>query len=537
MSDWFQDRFSHVGRATLEFGNPCGSVSGEGTVEADERGSFTVRFRVEDAEYLEPEKTGEADKLERLLMGNPMLRGDQEDLGWFSLEPRNTPTSFRLETPEGVLRAVGAMSYWIGNDERGDWTVTVLPFRLQYDVLGKEDAAYWAMPLSNFVAGFLQEPSPDVQTNPLLSGRGALGLIIEFDFDGGKAFIEQVSEYDDRAEQLREGSATNRVTSVMVGAVGDREHDSFEAIEEWLPLHLLGVLGLATGSEVGSPWIELRDEEGELVRRFYVRPSAPLYVAGHTSVRDALGLERLGPLLSAASLPEPSAKLNESYLRVTIKLMVRAKLRSASVEDGVAYATRAIDALCQEFGLQKRPGVKEVLSESQVKELDALLAGVADDIRGMAETASTAGEQERAEMLEEIARKTPGVVYLSTGFNKAVVALLEKFDLPDERIVSPFIKSHPRYKKERNFGELVARYRGRALHVNYLGITRGDLTKAYNAIILTNHLHDILLRIVFKIIGYSGTYNPTVSDHFDDRHVDWVDDDTTPRQLGYERFD
>lgn len=75
------------------------------------------------------------------------------------------------------------------------------------------------------------------------------------------------------------------------------------------------------------------------------------------------------------------------------------------------------------------------------------------------------------------------------------------------------------------------------MHLNYLGITKDDLGKAYNAIILTNHLHDILLRIVFKIIGYSRTYNPTVSDFFDDRPVSWVRDETTPQQLGYERFE
>lgn len=75
------------------------------------------------------------------------------------------------------------------------------------------------------------------------------------------------------------------------------------------------------------------------------------------------------------------------------------------------------------------------------------------------------------------------------------------------------------------------------MHLNYLGITKGELCKAYNAFILTNHLHDIPLRIIFKIIGYSSNYNPTVSDYFDDRPVDWVDDETTPQQLGYERFD
>jgi hypothetical protein len=126
---------------------------------------------------------------------------------------------------------------------------------------------------------------------------------------------------------------------------------------------------------------------------------------------------------------------------------------------------------------------------------------------------------------------------LHTGYGKAVVALLEKFDLPDEKIVSPYIEASKRYEREKSFAHVVSRYRGRAIHDNYLGVTRDKLDKARNAIVLVDHLHDILLRIVFKIIGYSGTYNPTVSQHFDIRPVDWVRDTTTARELGYERFD
>lgn len=535
MSSWFQDRFSHTGKATLEFESPRGSVSGEGSVEVDERGAFTVSFQVQDFEYQEVDEPEEDHELLSLLTGNTVTRADGKAFTQISFSSRNTCTSFRLETPEGVVRATGSITYWIGNDDHGQWRVSVYPLRLQYDVSGKEHAAYWVMPLSNFAAGFLQKPSPDVEAHPLLRIRGDFSLI-EFDFNDGKAFIERVPEYEKRVEELQEGRGVNHVTSVMVGPVGDEAHDSFEALEEWIPLHLLGVLGMATGLEVGSPQIELRGEDGELVRRFYVSPTPPVYITGHKAVYDTLGRERLGPLLSAASLPESAAKLNESYLRVTIKLMIRAKLRSATVEDGLAYATRAVDGLCQEFELQKRPSVKEVLGKTQAKDVNCLLADAAKELRNMAQDAETEGESSQAEVLGEIANKTPNVVSLTQGFNKAIVALLEKFDLPDERIVSPFIAGHERFK-ENSFGQAVAAYRGRALHVNYLGITRGDLSKAYNAIILTNHLHDILLRIVFKTIGYSGSYNPTVSTHRDDQPVDWVNDKTTPRQLGYERFD
>ncbi len=534
MADWFRDTFSHSGKATLEFESPRGSVSGVGTVEVDERGSLTVGFRAEHFEYPEEHEAREGYELLDLLTGNIAARGEEGASAPISLARRNLPTSFRLETQEGVVHSTGSMTYWFAPDDEGGWSVSVYPFRLQYDAADGEDAAYWALPLSNFVDGFVQDPSPGVQANPLLRSKRPFNLI-EFDFGVGRAFIERVPEYGTRVKELKEGRATNRVTSVMVGEVGDGAHGNLEALEEWLPLHLLGVLGLATGSEVGSPWIELRDDEGGLVRRFYVKPTPPVYIAGHRAVLEAAGAEKLDRLLSAAARSEAADKLNESYLRVIVKLMIRAKLKSATVEDGLAYVTRAVDALCEEYKLKKRQSVQKVLSKAEVKELEGFLAEAADRIHNMAESSATAGDKYQAETLEEIARKTPHVVQLTVGLNRAVVPLLEKFDLPDERIVSPFINEHKRFK-EKDFGQAVAAYRGRALHVNYLGITKGDLTKAYNAIILTDHLHDILLRIVFKTIGYSGTYSPTVLSPPDDRPIDWVNEETTPGELGYERF-
>lgn len=196
MSSWFRDRFSYTGRATLEFERPHGSVSGEGTVEVDERGGFTVGFSVDDYEYLEPDMPDEGYVLERLLTGNPTMRDDEGRSTGISIAPHNVCTSFRLITQEGVLQAVGSIKYQIGNDDSGNWSVGVFPFRLRYDVHGKEDAAYWAMPLSNFVAGFLQEPSPAARVNPLLVSKGGYS-IIEFGSHGGQACTHRRLNDDD----------------------------------------------------------------------------------------------------------------------------------------------------------------------------------------------------------------------------------------------------------------------------------------------------------------------------------------------------
>jgi hypothetical protein len=323
----------------------------------------------------------------------------------------------------------------------------------------------------------------------------------------------------------------------MVGEVGAHQHDSREELEQWIPLHLLGVLGLVTGSEVGAPWIELRDDQGQIVRRFYTQALTPMYVPGYAALKGAPGLVRVGSLLTAASHRDAAQELNEPYLRVAIKLMVRAKLEPATLEERLANISRAVDSLCERFRLKEGPNVKSILDGSQNAIVKRMLKDVANNIHNMAMSSAEAGNEEQADILERIAINVSDARSLHTGYGKAVGALLEKFDLPDEKIVSPYIGASTRFDRERNFADAVSRYRGRAIHVNYLGVTRDKLDKVLNAIVLVDHLHDILLRVVFKIIGYSGTYNPTVSQHADVRPVDWVRDTTTARELGYERFD
>jgi hypothetical protein len=255
MSRWFQDDIRHSGRAIVRFSNPQGFVTGVGFAEISERGSTTVQVRVDEYELREARQVEEGLELAHLLHGAQPWN-TKEGPGPFLLE-NNVCASFELESPEGTLRAGGSIAYTIGNDE-DNYVVSLFPQWLQLDAVTRAEAIYWTMPLSNFIANFLQGASSSVQANPLRLGSGE-DKLIEYEFEGSKAFIERVPDYDLRMRELREGRAINRITSVMVGEVGAHPHDSFEALEQWIPLHLLGVLGLVTGSEVGTPWIELRD--------------------------------------------------------------------------------------------------------------------------------------------------------------------------------------------------------------------------------------------------------------------------------------
>jgi hypothetical protein len=385
MSRWFQDHIRHSGRATVRFSNPQGSVTGEGFAEISERGSATIQVRVDEYELQEATQIEEGSELAYLLRG-----------------ANNVCDSFELESPEGTLRAGGSIGYIIGNNDDGKYVVSLSPQWLHLDAVTGAEAIYWAIPLSNFVANFVQSASSSVRANRLRLGSGEDNLI-EYEFEGSRAFIERVPDYDLRVRELREGRAINRITSVMVGEVGAHQHDSFEALEQWIPLHHLGVLGLVTGSEVGAPWIELRDDQGQLVRRFYTKTLAPIYVPGYAALEDPLGYQRVGLLLTAASHRKAAQKLNESYLRIAMKLMVRAKLTPTTLEDKLANISRAVDSLCEEFRLKEGPNVKSILDESQTDVIKRSLKNAANNIREMAISSAEAGREEQADVLKRIA--------------------------------------------------------------------------------------------------------------------------------------
>ena len=117
-------------------------------------------------------------------------------------------------------------------------------------------------------------------------------------------------------------------TAVMVGEVdNDHANTDLEDLERWLSPHgLLMLLTLATGTEVGSSWIELRDEQGRLVRRFHRRLHETRFSRGHRIVDElpfkdekrptgtgylltkGLRIERTGTECAAHGDPAPRAE-------------------------------------------------------------------------------------------------------------------------------------------------------------------------------------------------------------------------------------
>lgn len=203
--------------------------------------------------------------------------------------PGNPCGRLTVTTEHGIFSAQENILYGFGGDiflkKRGR-----LSFQLQssqFDAAAARAPKYWIIPLCNFLSSFMQEhqaldrhPLRICPTLIVLSGlpeheamiaedsANQRHRLIVFEFNTSLGFIEPLADYDEGKGRLLEGRERNTITAVMVGEVGANSID-FVDLEQWLPSDFLLLLGLASGVEVGAPWIEFRDDQGLLVRRIH----------------------------------------------------------------------------------------------------------------------------------------------------------------------------------------------------------------------------------------------------------------------------
>lgn len=262
---------------------------------------------VNEAGYVSVEMVPEPDTL---LTSSPSRYGlvgfisgesfEQEQGGGITkLDPfsRNHCTRLELETPHGTFRTDDVPHY--GREEdlyHGEVrSITFAVGQSQFEAAVAGDPKYWVLPLANFLSecrdwrGELDRhplrifPTPEVPDEvthvpfgpdhdalmkrawACLSTAHSKNRLIVFKFNEGPGFVERLPDYEVTKELLLEGKERRKTTGVMVGPTGNGPVESFERMRDWFPFDVLSLLTLATGMEVGCPWVEIRDDEGRLV--------------------------------------------------------------------------------------------------------------------------------------------------------------------------------------------------------------------------------------------------------------------------------
>jgi hypothetical protein len=553
-SKWFSPRVEYEGQGRAEFLEPDGWIEGTAKIIFDETGNFEIAMNIENCELKVPQSELDSVRARSYYLLSGVKPRNIRRLG-YGFGIRDTCTKFMVETPQGVFSTIDHRLQY--TDFLGQ-SVIFFPSLSQFDTAGVDSRAarYWALPLSNLVATFNTRSSSELNRHPLriyptpplpdsfaseeeaqhaFLVANSQNLLIVFEFNGGMGFIERLPTFDELKAKLLAGQVDNAVTAIMVGDLGTKSID-FPAIKEWFPLRFLSLLSLATGTDVNTLWIEFRDIEGTLIRRIHFSSRNLCFSKGHVAIR--MGHE-IGQLLNQA---QASSYFMDMGLGAAIDKLVRAGDRCLGGENKLNYLCQAMDTLSKDSGATRSIILADVLDQNRydrlketIEDVNKKLQEIINEANTEKEMSSDPGDIEKLEKevsaLQRTVNKLPKTDRIDTRFEKAGLALMEKYKLPDANILDSHFLVNARTDGKKKWIDILETYRNIVTHDSYFDLESGKY-KAEDIIRFTRHFHDILLRIVLYMLNYTGSYSPTMLPNGEEL-IDWVKPDTTPQKLGY----
>jgi hypothetical protein len=182
------------------------------------------------------------------------------------------------------------------------------------------------------------------------------------------------------------------------------------------------------------------------------------------------------------------------------------------------HLIRAYECLCREHGFVQQNLLPE-LAPATRGQVNGILAGVTAALQTLIDEAQRLQHHDDVRVLTRIQSRAANVAATEQMFGFAVVALLQKFGLPDQTIIDGYIAANPRTDGHRNWASVISSYRGATIHEGYM-----DFDKKHDAtdvLRICVHLKDVLARVIMKDIGYCGTYESVVARGYGPQAIHW----------------
>ena len=358
-SNWLELNVRYEGQGKAEFTSPEGQVFGPFVAEFTENGDSRIETRYDSLISADPDYRG-AD-LPFVTGAKVQKTSGGRSFGIGGIENHCRELSF--STSNGVFSAsnVRLVGYTFGQS-------AILRFRVRdakFETGNPNPPKYFAIPLLNFVAELGNRlvadhplriyPTPVVPESVPEEYKRIAGFVanaknsgVAFTSHGRLHFIERLSDYEERHASLQSGTQ-RKVTAVLVGDIGSQPTSTFTDFLSWFPSDLLSALSFASGTEVGRLWIEIRDENGTLIRRLHGKSQLPSFWEGDELLEkyDRMdGNAAMGEFV-AAYLAQPPDK--RFYLEMA---MNHARLGSIPapfhLHDILDHLIRGLECLCRE---------------------------------------------------------------------------------------------------------------------------------------------------------------------------------------------
>jgi hypothetical protein len=346
-------------------------------------------------------------------------------------------------------------------------------------------------------------------------------LLIAFEFGDKFGYIEPLPDYREREQSLKSGKEKQSITALMVGEIID-EMDS-----KWFPHNFTNMISLATGSEVYAPWVEYRDRNGELISREHLSAPKGSYKKGYAVINETIH-HGLGELVSVAS---KSKHFEEDYFQVLVGHLVAVNSHGRHIENHMTILGRSFELLSDKLGIG-RQDLKSYLPETYNQDVNIIITKARKQVLNLKKRAKKESLIDTSAALQRIESKISNANNIDGDFGMKVMDILSWYNMPDLAIMEKAYSQRTQ-SKGKSWIQTLSQLRNAPLHEGFFHIRDGTFD-IDEILIIENHLHDILIRIVLKILEYQGKYQPRVIQYLvDEKTVDWVTEKTNIKELDF----
>jgi hypothetical protein len=237
-----------------------------------------------------------------------------------------------------------------------------------------------------------------------------------------------------------------------------------------------------------------------------------------------VGKSKIGNFLTLA---QSSQGFTKDYVLISASLAVESGFYSFTIVDALASLYRAFEILCKENGLHLTNLLKEV-DEGYKLQIKQILKQASSEIKQISNSITDASLISQKSNIEKIAERVIQSQNQVNDTGLAIEKLLSKLGFHDANILNQHYASHPRIDSKK-WHQLLSYCRGVAMHD-----IRIDDSYLDDLLIVKDHLYDILVRIVFYLIGYHEIYTSIFTRNTSDEiSVSWVDANLPASRLGY----
>lgn len=548
-SDWLKLNLRYEGPGVVDFTSPIGSAQGRFVATFEDRGEQRIEATC-DLISCDPDYEGPP----IAFFSGAKVEKEEGKKSWGFGGLNNRPKSLTISTPDGTFSAdrlhFMGMTTQLVVAKVEDLKPTMIRFRVlqgKFETKNTNSPKYFVIPLLNCVAeptNFLSGAHPlriyQTPTVPeSLQGRerwiaeaiaNKKNLVVAFKYQDGLCFIERLADFSGRLDALQNG-AQRLATAVLVGEIGSEPVTTWDEFRSWFPMEVLSALGFASGVEVGFSWIEIRDEQGGLIRRLHGASWQPVFDEGDVVLgKFAADTESgMGTFLTRYIA---SSSEKRSFLEPVFN---HARLGSLGISlrlyDNLDHLIRAFECLCRENKLTQRQLLPSLSLDTQNK-VKAIQATARAALQALIGSASQVGQFEDARVLETIRSRVENIASTENNLGLAIVDLLKEFQLPDANIIDSYFGTNPRSDQIPDWASVISAYRNATIHEGYM-----DFETKHNVgdvIRVCRHLKDVLCRIILKEVVYVGEYDSVLAYNYGPQPIDWIEARTEPRRLGFE---